>query len=95
MWGSGLDWGWIGVLLLVFSCRELLFYCAVARVTSVGVQGRNRLSWHGEESLGTVLGLSALPMRRDHSTQSERGCQGKGDLESDRAAALRAKPDLC
>jgi hypothetical protein len=30
--GRGLDWGWIVVLLPVFIFRELLFYCAVARL---------------------------------------------------------------
>jgi hypothetical protein len=30
--GRGLDWGWIVVLLRVFFFRELLFYCAVARL---------------------------------------------------------------
>jgi hypothetical protein len=38
----GMDWG----ILQVFSCRELLFYSAVARLHS-GVLGRDGVSWHG------------------------------------------------
>jgi hypothetical protein len=34
--GRGLDWGWIVVLLRVFFFRELLFYCAVARLQCKG-----------------------------------------------------------
>jgi hypothetical protein len=34
--GRGLDWGWILVLLRVFFFRELLFYCAVARLPCKG-----------------------------------------------------------
>jgi hypothetical protein len=32
VWGRGPGWGWILVLLQVFFFRELLFYCAVARL---------------------------------------------------------------
>ena len=32
--GRGLDRGWIVVLLRVFFFRELLFYCAVARLSA-------------------------------------------------------------
>ncbi len=35
-------WGWIGVFLLVFSCSELFFYGAVARLHS-GVQGKDEV----------------------------------------------------
>ncbi len=44
--GGGLVWGWIGVFLRVFSCRELLFYRAVVRLHS-WVLGRDGVSWHG------------------------------------------------
>ncbi len=37
--------------------------------------------------VGMVLGPSAPPMRRDHYTQLQRGCQGDGDLEAGRAAS--------
>ncbi len=56
--GGGLVWGWIGVFLLVFSCRELLFYSAVVRLHSE-VLGRDRVSWHGGDGwwMVTARGL--------------------------------------
>jgi hypothetical protein len=52
--GGGLVWGWIGVFLLVFFCRELLFYSAVARFHS-GVQGKDRVSQHGGDRWCMVM----------------------------------------
>jgi hypothetical protein len=59
--GGGLVWGWIGIFLLVFSCRELLLYRAVARLHSAsGVRGTRRegiLSrhWHGGDGRWMVM----------------------------------------
>ncbi len=39
VWGRGLDWRWIVVLLREYIFRELLFYCSVARL-----QWRNGVS---------------------------------------------------
>lgn len=44
--GRGLDWGWILVLLRVFFFRELLFYCAVARLPCKGGVSRPH-DWDG------------------------------------------------
>ena len=49
-----LVWGWIGVFFQVFSCRELLFYCAVARLHS-GVQGKDWASRHGGDGQWMVM----------------------------------------
>ncbi len=76
VWGRGLDWGWIVVLLWVFSCRELLFYkkkSAVARLQWGCKGGTDYLSM-----VGTVLGPSTQPMQRDHHMQLQHGCQENG-----------------
>ena len=44
--GRGLDRGWIVVLLRVFFFREVLFYCAVARLQCKGGVSRQH-DWDG------------------------------------------------
>ncbi len=59
---GGLVWGWIGVFLRVFSCRELLFYSAVARLHS-GLRGRDAVSRHGGDGWWMVM-ARGLGMRK-------------------------------
>ncbi len=46
--------GWIGLFFQLFSCRELLFYRAVARLHS-GVQGKDWVSLHGGDGRWMVM----------------------------------------
>ncbi len=54
--GGVLVWGWIGVFLQVFSCRDVLFYSALASLHS-GVRGRDGVSQHSVDRWWIVMAL--------------------------------------
>ncbi len=56
VWGRGLDRGWFVVLLRVFFFRELLFYCAVARLQCKGGVSRPHDGDGLSESLPVLAG---------------------------------------
>ncbi len=91
----GLDWGWIVVLLQVFSFRELLFYCAVAKLQCrdrVSLQHDGDSAWVAREA--EALGGRARIGHKGAWVGRERlvlGCWGESRSLPRREGALRGQ----